>query len=94
MGNAAWGNGYHQGLAQGRVQGGGLGVAVTIGGALLLAGGRKTYEKIQKRRASKCEQILLARDEHSVDENHRNNDDKTQSKGDEPATAQRSMPPK
>lgn len=75
MGNAAWGNGYHQGLGEGRLQGGRFGVAAgTIVGALLLAGGRKGYEQIQKRRAAKPEQTLLPNDELQVDEDRRNID--------------------
>lgn len=74
MGNAAWGNGYHQGLSEGRLQGGGIGVAAgSVVGALLLAGGRKVYEQIQKRRKTRPEEILMVGDESSVPEDRRNN---------------------
>lgn len=75
MGNSSWGKGYHQGLGDGRRQGSTYTVVATLAAGLLVAGGRRGYEEIQKRLAAKQERRLVAEPELGNGEDYVSKDD-------------------
>ena len=72
MGNSAWGNGYHQGSAEGFRsgfgQGSAVGAALTLTVTGLVGAGIWTYNKIKQRRIAKHGQQLLSEGDPSEGE--------------------------
>lgn len=52
MGNAAWGNGYHKGFGEGKIQGGVIGAAVTLAAAAAVAAAKWGIGKYATKKAA------------------------------------------